>query len=455
MPISSLMIASILCFPSSIQTPQFLPSPTSIAGTKTALTDEEASPTELLFWKTIQASTHSEDYEAYLAKYPNGAFADLAKIRIRRLAGGVKNLPALQITPTEKARSKEIVIGGVAPMTGEAATFGLSCKRGFDLAVDEWNANEGILGKSIRLAMADDKGDPAEGAVVFTHLVHDEQVVGILGPVMSKVSLAGAPICQAAGVPMIAATATNPKVTQVGNFIFRACFIDPFQGIVGAKFSYESLKARKAACLFDVGNDYTRGLSEMFRSTFTDMGGQIVAFEGHATGTTDFQGALKRILATKPDMIYVSDYYNDAALIAKQARKLRFKGPLLGGDGWDSPKLTELAGSAIEGCFFSNHYVPGDPTPRVQSFVEKFKTRYAQDPDAISILGYDSAYLMFDAIKRAGTLNGVAIRDALAATNMTVTTGHITFDPKRNPVKSAVICEIKNGQVVFRTTVDP
>lgn len=452
---SALIFTSVLCVPASPQAPQLPPGPAPSASIQSAPNPGEAGPTELLFWRTIQDSRQREDYAAYLAKFPHGAFADLARIRIRQLTVWVKPGASSQGGGAARPASEEILIGGVAPMTGEAATFGLACNQGFELAVEEWNAKGGLLGKPIRLVMADDKGDPAEGAEVFAHLIRDEHVVGILGPVMSKVSLAGAPICQAAGVPMIAATATNPKVTQIGDFIFRACFIDPFQGTVGAKFAYKALKSRKAACLFDVGNDYTRGLSEMFRTTFTAMGGQVVAFEGHATGTTDFQETLKRILATKPDVIYVSDYYNDAALIARQARKLHFKGPLVGGDGWDSPKLTELAGTSINGCFFTNHYVPGDPTPRVRSFVENFKTHYAQDPDALSILGYDSAYLMFEAIKRAGTADGAAVRDSLAATNTTVATGHITFDAKRNPIKSAVVCEIKDGQVVYRLTVEP
>ena len=211
--------------------------------------------------------------------------------------------------------SKEIVVGGVAPVTGQAATFGASTKNGFDLAVEEWNAKGGINGKMLKLAFADDKGDPAEGATVFTKLIQQDKAVACLGPVMSKVALAGAPICQAAGIPLMASTATNPKVTLVGDYIFRACFIDPFQGTVGAKFAFENLKAKKAACIFDVGNDYTKGLSEFFKAKFTELGGEVVAFEGHATDTTDFKAQLTKIIATKPDVLYVSDYYNDAALI--------------------------------------------------------------------------------------------------------------------------------------------
>jgi len=224
-------------------------------------------------------------------------------------------------------KNKEVVIGGVAPLTGEAATFGVSTKNGYDLAVAEWNAKGGVLGKQVKLVFADDKGDPAEGATVYTKLIEQDKACAIVGTVMSKVSLAGAPICQAAKVPMIATASTNPKVTGVGNFVFRACFIDPFQGTVGAKFAFDDLKAKKAACLFDVGNDYTKGLSEFFKTKFTALGGEVVGFEGHATGTSDFKAQLTKVLAAKPDVLYVSDYYSDVAIIAKQARELGFKGP--------------------------------------------------------------------------------------------------------------------------------
>jgi branched-chain amino acid transport system substrate-binding protein len=351
-------------------------------------------------------------------------------------------------------KNKEIVIGGVAPVTGEAATFGTSTKNGFALAFDDCNAAGGVLSRQVKLAFADDKGDPAEGATVYTKLIQQDKVVAILGPVMSKVALAGAPICQSGQVPMMATTATNPKVTQVGNFIYRACFIDPFQGTVGAIFAYNDLKAKKAGCLFDVGNDYTKGLSDFFKAKFSALGGEVVAFEGHATGATDFKAQLTKIIGGKPDVLYVSDYYNDVALIAKQARELGYKGPLLGGDGWDSPKLIELGGAAIEGSFFTNHDL--EPSrPAVKGFQDKYKAKFGAEPDALAVLAYDSANLMFDAIKRSGKIEGPAIREALAATNLDVISGHIKFDNDRNPVKSVGIFEIKGGKQVYRTGVNP
>ena len=352
-------------------------------------------------------------------------------------------------------KSKNVVIGGVAPLTGEAATFGTSTKNGYDLAVAEWNAKGGVLGKPIKLVFADDKGDPAEGATVFTKLIEQDKACAVLGTVMSKVSLAGAPICQAAKVPMIATASTNPKVTGVGNFVFRACFIDPFQGTVGAKFAFDDLKAKKAACLFDVGNDYTKGLSEFFKAKFIALGGEVVGFEGHATGTSDFKAQLTKVLQAKPDVLYVSDYYADVAIIAKQARELGFKGPLVGGDGWDSPKLTEIAGTAIEGCFFTNHYAKEDKSPIVQEFVKKYSAKYSASPDALAALAYDAANIMLDAVNRAGSMDGAAIQGALVKTDLKVVTGQVKFDGERNPVKSAVIIEIKGGQQVYKTTVAP
>jgi len=351
--------------------------------------------------------------------------------------------------------AKTVNIGGVAPLTGEAATFGVSTKNGYDLAVSEWNAKGGIQGKQVKLVFADDKGDPAEGATVYTKLIEQDKCCAIVGTVMSKVSLAGAPICQAAKVPMIATASTNPKVTGVGNFVFRACFIDPFQGTVGAKFAFDELHAKKAACLFDVGNDYTKGLSEFFKTKFTALGGEVVGFEGHATGTSDFKAQLTKVLAAKPDVLYVSDYYSDVAIIAKQARELGFKGPLVGGDGWDSPKLVEIAGPAVEGCFFTNHYSKDDKAPIVQEFVAKYTAKYGSAPDALAALGYDGANIMLDAVNRAGSTDGTAIQAAMVKTDLRVVTGQVKFDGDRNPVKSAVIIEIKDGKQAYKATVAP
>jgi len=352
-------------------------------------------------------------------------------------------------------KTTEIKIGGVGPVSGEAATFGQSTKEGCELAVEEWNKAGGLLGNQIKLIFQDDKGDPTEAATVWTKLISQDKVVAIVGTVMSKCSLAGAPISQANKVPMISPTSTNPKVTEVGEYIFRACFIDPFQGAVGAKFAYENLNARTAACIFDVGNDYTKGLSEFFRDKFIELGGKIVAFEAHATGATDFKAQLTKIIAAKPDVIYISDYYNDVALIAKQARELGYTGPLVGGDGWDSPDLVKIGGKAVENGYFTNHFSKDDPSPQVQEFVKKYEAKFGKTPDALAALAYDAMVIMLDAIKRAGSTDPEKIRAALAATNIQVVSGMISFDKNRNPIKSAVIIAIKDGQQVYQTTVNP
>lgn len=359
---------------------------------------------------------------------------------------------------TSLVAAQDIKVGGIGPVTGEAATFGVSTKNGMTMAVEEWNAKGGVFGgRKVKLIFEDDKGDPAEGATVYTKLIQQDGVVAIVGTVMSKVTLAGAPICQAAGIPMISPTSTNEKVTLVGDYIYRACFIDPFQGTVGATFAFKDLKAKKAAAIFDIGNDYTKGLAENFKATFEKLAGKgsVVAYEGHPSGATDFKAQLTKILAAKPAVLYVPDYYNDVGLIAKQARELGYKGPMVGGDGWDSPDLVKIGGKAVENGFFTNHYSPADKRPIVQDFVKKYTAKFGAEPDALAALAYDAMQIMLDSIKRAGSTKGSDIRDALAKTNLDVVSGKVTFDANRNPIKSAVIIEIKDGKQVYRTTVNP
>jgi branched-chain amino acid transport system substrate-binding protein len=350
---------------------------------------------------------------------------------------------------------KEITIGNINPITGEAASYGVSTKNGATLAIKEANDAGGVLGKKIKLIYADDKGDPAEGAVVYTKLIQQDKVVAILGTTTSRSALAGAPICQDAKVPMVTPTATNEKVTAVGDYIFRGCFIDSFQGTVAAKYVATDLKAKTAGIIFDVGNDYARGLEETFKATFEAAGGKVLVAEGHPSGAVDFKAQLTKIVKAKPEVLYVPDYYNDVGLIAKQARELGYTGPFVGGDGWDSPELAKIGGDAIEGGIFTNHYSKDDTRPVVQNFVAKYKAAYGIDPDAFAVLAYDSANILIDAIKRAGSTDGSKIRDALASTKLEAVTGSISYDANRNPVKSAVIVEMKGGVQVYRATVNP
>jgi branched-chain amino acid transport system substrate-binding protein len=351
--------------------------------------------------------------------------------------------------------SAEIKIGNINPITGEAASYGVSTKNGAALAIKEANDAGGVLGKKIKLIYADDKGDPAEGAVAYTKLIQQDKVIAILGTTTSRSALAGAPICQDAKIPMITPTATNEKVTAVGDYIFRGCFIDSFQGKVAAKYVATDLKAKTAGIIFDVGNDYSRGLEDTFKTTFESVGGKVVVAEGHPTGAVDFKAQLTKIVQAKPDVLYIPDFYNDVGLIAKQARELGYIGPFVGGDGWDSPELAKIGGDAIEGGIFTNHYSKDDTRPVVQDFVAKYKAAYGTDPDAFAVLAYDSGKILVDAIKRAGSTDGTKIRDALAATKLDVVTGTISYDADRNPVKSAVIVQMKGGVQVYRATVNP
>lgn len=368
--------------------------------------------------------------------------------------GGLVVLAALSLFACSPKKA-EIKIGSINPVTGEAATFGASTKNGATLAAEEWNKAGGVLGKQVKLVYADDKGDPAEGATVFTKLIQEVKVAAIVGGITSRVALAGAPIAQAAKVPMLSPTATNEKVTEAGDYVFRSCFIDSFQGRVAAKYAIEGFKAKTAAIIFDIGNDYSKGLAENFTATFTALGGRVLTTEAHPTAAVDFKAQLTKIIRAKPEVVYIPDFYNDVALIARQIRELGYKGNLVGCDGWDSPELAKIAGAAIEGGVFTNHYSKDDTRPVVQEFVAKYKARFNAEPDALAVLAYDGMNIMLDSIKRAGSTDGKAIRDALAATKLDTVTGTITYDEKRNPVKSAVIVEMKGGVQVYRATVNP
>lgn len=354
-----------------------------------------------------------------------------------------------------KTEAGDLLIGVVAPISGEAATFGISTKQGVELAAQEWNDKGGILGRKIVLKVADDKGDPPTAVSEITRLIEMEKIIAVVGTVMSKCSIPMSSVAQEKKIPMISPTSTNPKVTLDKDFIFRACFLDPFQGTVGANFAYKNLGVKKAAVLYDTANDYTKGLAEYFKVQFEKLGGSIVAYEGHPEKVTDFNAQLTKILAAEPELIYIPDYYNDVGLIAKQARSLGFKGYFLGGDGWDSPDLVKIGGEAIEGGFYTNHFAKDDTRTIVQEFNNRYKAKFGAEPDALAALAYDAANVMFDAIKRAGSLDGTKIKDALKASEFSAVSGVIRFDANGDPIKPAVIIEIKNGQHVYRATVEP
>jgi branched-chain amino acid transport system substrate-binding protein len=352
----------------------------------------------------------------------------------------------------------EILIGHFGSMTGSEATFGTSTDHGIKMAVEELNASGGLLGKKVRLITYDDKGDAREAGTAVTRLVTKDGVAAVIGEVASGLSLAGAPICQENSVPMVSPSSTNPKVTKIGDMIFRVCFIDPFQGTVCAKFAreHEGLTASKAAILTDQASPYSVGLQEEFEKAFVAMGGTVVTKQTYQAGDQDFSAQLTSIRGSEPDVVFIPGYYTDAGNIALQARRLGLTVPLLGGDGWDSVKLGEIAGEAMDGCFYSNHYSQDDPAPRVQEFIKKYTELHKQTPDALAALGYDTARVVFEAIQRAGSTDGPAIAAELAKTkDFDGVTGKISIDAERNAIKPAVILEMQGGKPKFVTTIAP
>ena len=350
----------------------------------------------------------------------------------------------------------DIVIGEFGSLTGTTATFGISTRNGIDMAIEEINKTGGLLGKKVRVIVEDDQGKPEEAQTVVTKLITKDQVVALLGEVASSRSLAAAPVAQSSGIPMISPSSTTPKVTEVGDYIFRVCFIDPFQGFVMAKFAANTLKVKNAAILRDIKNDYSVGLADVFIENFKNLGGTIVADESYSEGDTDFSAQLTSLKAKNPEVIFLPGYYTEAGLIARQAKKLGITAPLLGGDGWDSPKLIEIGGEALNGSYFSNHYSQDDPSPIIQKFVADYKAKYNEAPDALAGLGYDSAAVLFDAIKRANSVEPAKIRDAIAQTkDFQGVTGRITIDAQRNAVKPAVVLQVKDGKLAYMETVTP
>lgn len=351
--------------------------------------------------------------------------------------------------------ANEIVVGEFASLTGGTASFGQSSHKGTQMAIDEINANGGLLGKKVRLVTEDDQSKAGEPATVVRKLISRDKVVAILGEVASSRSLEAAPIAQAAKIPMISPASTNPKVTEVGDYVFRICFIDPFQGTVLSKFALGK-GWKKAAILTDVKQDYSVGLSQFFKEHFAKNGGTIVSEQSYSSGDKDFKAQLTSIKGGAPDVIVASGYYTESGLIALQARELGIAAPLIGGDGWDSPSLVEVGGKAMEGNFFSNHFSAEDKSPVIQDFLKRYKAKFNEEADAMVALGYDSAMILADAIKRAGTTESAALRAAIAATkDFQGVTGKITLDEKRNANKPAVMLEIKNGKFSYVETVEP
>ena len=350
-----------------------------------------------------------------------------------------------------------IKVGEFASLTGKEATFGISSHEGTLMAIEEINKAGGVLGRQLELLTEDTQSKPGEPATVVNKLIARDGVVAMLGEVASSRSLEAAPICQQNKIPMISPSSTNPKVTETGDFIFRVCFIDPFQGTVMANFAMRTLKAKKVAVFTDVKSDYSKGLAKFFKEQIVKNGGQIVSELDFNGGDKDFKAQLTAIKGANADAVFVPGYYTEAALICIQAKQLGLNIPFLGGDGWESEKLTELGKGAVEGQYFSTHYHPDVGSERAKKFLVNYQKRWnGKMPDALAACGYDSAIVLVAAMKRAGSTDGQKVRDALAATkDFDAVTGRITINPQRDATKSAVILQVKGGKFAYLETVAP
>jgi len=325
------------------------------------------------------------------------------------------------------------------------------------MAADEINLAGGIDGRRLDIVIDDDGGSPEKAASLTARLIDEDKVVAIIAGGTSGNSRAAAPKAQASRIPLISPSSTDPAVTQVGDYIFRACFVDAFQGEVMARFAVNTLKAKKAAILFDFNSPYGRGLTDYFELSFSKLGGQIVNKLSYTQGDSDFKGQLSTIQSSAPDVIYIPGYYGDVAVIAKQARMIGLTQPLLGADGWDAPELWQLGGDALSGSYITTHYSVDDPSPAIQRFVHEYKQRYGNLlPDAHAALAYDAMRVLVDAIVRAKTTDPVQVREALAKTkDFAGVTGVISMDPERNAVKPAVVLKLEDAKYIYQETIQP
>lgn len=362
----------------------------------------------------------------------------------------------------KKGSGDTIKIGGNLEMTGGSASYGKSAQNGIKLAIDAANANGGVLGKKLELVVADNKSEAAEATNAMQKLIAQDKVIAVIGPNLSSASIAATSINTSAKVLAITPMGTNPNVTvdkdgKTKDFMFRACFIDPFQGTVMATFAKDNLKAKNVVILVDNSSDYAKGLAQFFKAAFTKGGGNIAAEESYLQKDTDFKATLTKIKASNPDMIYIPGYYQEVGMIVKQAREMGLNVPMAGGDGWDSAKLPEIASkAALNNTYFSSLYSPDDDSKLNKDFVAAYQKAYNEKPDVFAALAYDSALLVINAIKSANALDTVKIKDAMAKTaGFTGVSGNVTFNEQHNPVKSAVIIEYKDGAQVFKTKINP
>jgi branched-chain amino acid transport system substrate-binding protein len=356
------------------------------------------------------------------------------------------------------AATGDIPVGMYGALTGGEAAFGQATLQGVKLAVEEINAAGGVGGRKIRLVVEDDQGKAEEAASVVTKLITRDNVIAVIGENSSNQSLAAAPICQTNGVPMISPSSTNPNVTKKGDYIFRVCFTDPYQGKALATFVHDNLKLNAAAVLKDNKNDYSVGLAQFFTQELTRLGGKVVVEQSYQGGDSEFRPQLTAIKAANPQVLFLPGFYTDVGQIAIQARDLGLSVPLVGGDGWDSPVVMQIGGKSINGSYFSDHYFVGDPRPLVQKFVTAIHQRTGHNPEANAALGYDALHILADAMRKAGTTTAdrQKIRDQIATTrDYQGVSGTITMGPDRDPIKPVAMIKIDNGEMTFAAWVKP
>ena len=385
----------------------------------------------------------------------------ISRVALCAVLPGIVALAGCERRPgtAEQSATGEILVGMYGSLTGDGASFGQSSVEGAQLAVEEINNGGGVLGgRRIRLLVEDDQSRPEEASNAVTKLITQDRVVAVLGEVASRRTLAAAPVSQKYQIPMISPASTNERVTQVGDYVFRVCFIDPFQGEVLAKFAYNDLKARTVAVLKDVSQDYSVGLTDAIQKTFTALGGKVLEPVSYSSGDADFRAILTQVRAQKPDAIFAPGYYPEAAIIARQARELGMTMPILGGDGWVGDALKN-GREALANTFISNHYSGDNPDPVVQNFRKSYRAKFNREPDSIAALGYDAAKVLADAINRAKATDGPSLRAAIAAADVAGVTGRLRMNANRNVDKPAVIQELQfaDGDVryVYKTTINP
>ena len=373
------------------------------------------------------------------------------------LAAACVSLAALTPVFGAEPTGDPIKIGSLNSMTGLNSTFGKSTDKGIRLAAEERNKAGGVLGRPVEIDTADTESSADKTPLAVLKLIEQDHVVAVLGEVASSCSMAAAPECQRAKVPQLSPSSTNPKVTKLGTYIFRSCFTDDFQGTTISKFTAEDLKLKKAAILTDTKSDYSTGLTSVLEKDFPSRGGQIVDKETYQAGDSSFKAQLANVKNANPDIVFLPGYYTEIVQIVRQAREIGLNCPFIGGDGWDSDTTLKDGGTAVEGCFFTNHYDVNDPDPMIQGFVKKFKDRYdGQQPDAMAVTGYDAANIMFDAIERAKSTDGPALREAIASTkNFPAITGKISIGKDRNAIKRAALMKIHDGKFVLVKYFNP